>query len=261
MLARVYEELFAELGHPLTTDEYYEHLAGHTDEEMFTRWLGAVEPRADRRTGPPVQRARLRRLDGRRRTCAPRSGWAAERMPVAVVSARSATEIEPVLARVGSPRRSSRSSCRQDDVTRGKPDPQPYLLAAERLGVPPRGARSCSRTRTSASRRRRRPGRYVVGLTRTLGADAHGGRRTSSSTGSTFACCESGCARDRPPRRFCRAAGEHAAGVRARDRDRRRLHRARRLERARGDARPAAPRRRVPDARRGGRHVPRPHRA
>ena len=41
-------------------------------------------------------------------------------------------------------------------------------------------------------------------------------------------CAELRRARDRPPRRVRGAAGEHARGLRARDRDRRRLHRARR---------------------------------
>ena len=40
VLARVYQELFAELGRPITAAEYYEHLAGHTDEEMLRRWFG-----------------------------------------------------------------------------------------------------------------------------------------------------------------------------------------------------------------------------
>ena len=54
VLARVYAQLFAELGHPLTAAEYYEHLAGHTDEEMFVRWLGASSD----------ELIRLRRLAG-----------------------------------------------------------------------------------------------------------------------------------------------------------------------------------------------------
>src|SRR5437868_7397653 len=40
VLARIYVQMFGELGAPLTEAEYYQHLAGHTDEEMFTRWLG-----------------------------------------------------------------------------------------------------------------------------------------------------------------------------------------------------------------------------
>src|SRR5207237_112754 len=44
ILARVYQEQFAELGKPITEAEYYEQLAGHTDEEMFTRWFGHADP-------------------------------------------------------------------------------------------------------------------------------------------------------------------------------------------------------------------------
>ena len=47
LLARVYQEQFAELGRPITEAEYYEHLAGHTDEEMFRRWFGHAEPAHD----------------------------------------------------------------------------------------------------------------------------------------------------------------------------------------------------------------------
>jgi beta-phosphoglucomutase len=43
LLARVYQEQFAELGRPISEAEYYEHLAGHTDEEMFTRWFGHAD--------------------------------------------------------------------------------------------------------------------------------------------------------------------------------------------------------------------------
>src|SRR5205085_8514292 len=45
VLARVYQELFAELGRPLTETEYFEHLAGHTDEEMLLRWFGRSDDR------------------------------------------------------------------------------------------------------------------------------------------------------------------------------------------------------------------------
>ena len=44
VLARIYGELFAEQGRPLTEADYYEHLAGRPDEEMFTRWLGHADP-------------------------------------------------------------------------------------------------------------------------------------------------------------------------------------------------------------------------
>lgn len=167
VLARVYEELFAELGQPLTAEEYYEHLAGHTDEEMFNRWLGYS---SDELIQERVRRYNALVSDGSTVDDDVRAAvrWAAERMPVAVVSAALRDEIEPVL----------RSAAvwdlftvvlSQDDVTRGKPDPQPYLLAAERLGVPPNELLVFEDTDVGVASAKA-AGAHVVGLTRTLGA-------------------------------------------------------------------------------------------
>ena len=168
VLARVYEELFAELGRPLTADEYYEHLAGHTDEEMFNRWLGYS---SDELIRERVRRYNALVADGSTvddDVCAA-VRWAAERLPIAVVSAALRDEIEPVL----------RSSAiwdlftvvlSQDDVTRGKPDPQPYLLAAERLGVSPEELLVFEDTDVGVASAKA-AGARVVGLTRTLGAE------------------------------------------------------------------------------------------
>ena len=60
------------------------------------------------------------------------------------------------------PRPASRTSIAvvvaAEDVRAGKPDPEGYLLARERLGVEPAGDASSSRTARRASRPRRRPG-------------------------------------------------------------------------------------------------------
>ncbi len=167
VLARVYAELFAELGRPLTAAEYYEHLAGHTDEEMFVRWLGA--------SSDELIRERVRRYnelvsDGSTVHDDVRAAvrWAAERMPVAVVSAALRDEIEPVLAASGL-RDVFSLVLSQDDVTRGKPDPQPYLLAAERLGLPPAELLVFEDTDVGVASAKA-AGAHVVGLTRTLGA-------------------------------------------------------------------------------------------
>jgi len=167
VLARVYEELFAELGHPLTADEYYEHLAGHTDEEMFVRWLGAS---SDDLIRERVRRYNLLVSDGSTVHEDVRAAvrWAAERMPVAVVSAALRDEIEPVLAASGI-RDLFSLVLSQDDVTRGKPDPQPYLLAAERLGLPPEELLVFEDTDVGVASAKA-AGARVVGLTRTLGA-------------------------------------------------------------------------------------------
>jgi beta-phosphoglucomutase len=168
VLARVYEELFTELGRPLTSDEYFQHLAGHTDEEMFERWLGE--------SSDELIRERVRRYnevvsDGSTVHEEVRAAvrWAAERMPVAVVSAALRDEIEPVLAASGL-RDLFALVLTQDDVTRGKPDPQPYLLAAERLGLPPQELLVFEDTDVGVASAKA-AGARVVGLTRTLGAE------------------------------------------------------------------------------------------
>jgi beta-phosphoglucomutase len=167
VLARVYSELFAELGHPLTAAEYYEHLAGHTDEEMFNRWLGS--------SSDELIRERVRRYnelvsDGSTVHDDVRAAvrWAAERMPVAIVSAALRAEIEPVLGASGL-RDLFQLVLSQDDVTRGKPDPQPYLLAAERLRLPPQELLVFEDTDVGVASAKA-AGTHVVGLTRTLGA-------------------------------------------------------------------------------------------
>jgi beta-phosphoglucomutase len=168
VLARVYSELFAELGHPLTPDEYYEYLAGHTDEEMFFRWLGE--------SSEELIRERVRRYnalvsDGSTVDEDVRDAvrWAAARMPVAVVSAALRDEIEPVLTASGL-RDLFALVLSQDDVTRGKPDPQPYILAAERLGLSPDELLVFEDTDVGVASAKA-AGARVVGLTRTLGAE------------------------------------------------------------------------------------------
>jgi beta-phosphoglucomutase len=167
VLARVYEELFAELGRPLTAAEYFEHLAGHTDEEMFNRWLG--------HSSPELIEERVRRynalvVDGSTVDEDVRAAvrWAAERLPVALVSAALSAEIEPVLRSSGL-RDAFAVVLSQDDVTRGKPDPQPYLLAAERLGIDPSRLLVFEDTDVGVASAKA-AGAHVAGLTRTLGA-------------------------------------------------------------------------------------------
>src|SRR5262249_49828530 len=133
LLARIYQEMFAELGRPMTFEEYYEQLVGHTEEEMFVRWLGHCEQAliderirrynvlaAGGSTGEEEMRAAIR--------------LAAAKVPVALVSAASRAEIDPVLAASGIDDAFS-VIVSQDDVTNGKPDPESYLLAASRLGL------------------------------------------------------------------------------------------------------------------------------
>jgi beta-phosphoglucomutase len=159
VLARVYQELIPDL----TVDDYYERYAGHTDEHIFDgderliaeRVRRYVELCSDGSTVDEETRAAVR--------------FAAERIPVGLVSAALRAEIDPVLGAAGL-LDLFRIVVAQDDVTRGKPDPQPYLLAAERLQVEPADLVVFEDTDVGVASARA-AGAYVVGLTRTLGAE------------------------------------------------------------------------------------------
>jgi beta-phosphoglucomutase len=159
VLARVYQELIPSL----TVDEYYARWAGHTDAYIFDGDTELIRRRVDRynelvQDGSTVDeevRAAVR--------------YAAERLPVALVSAALTDEIEPVLAACGL-RDVFSLVVSQDDVVRGKPDPQPYLLASERLGIQPSELLVFEDTDVGVASARA-AGAYVVGLTRTLGAE------------------------------------------------------------------------------------------
>jgi beta-phosphoglucomutase len=135
ILLSVYQEMFAEHGRTLSEAEYFETLAGRSEEAIIASWLGAegdvlaalVEERIDRY---------LARCGGGETVSAPRRdalAYAATRVPVAVVSGAFRREIEPVLAGASLEHYVS-VLVAADDVERGKPDPACYLLALERLG-------------------------------------------------------------------------------------------------------------------------------
>jgi beta-phosphoglucomutase len=158
VLARVYVELVP----GLTAEEYFTHLAGHTDEEILGPDPQLIAERvrryneivADGSTIGEETRAAVRR--------------AAERVPVAVVSSAYRAEIEPVLQASGL-RETFSVVVSMDDVSHGKPDPEPYLLAASRLGIAPADLVVVEDTDVGVAAAKR-AGAYVVGLTRTLGA-------------------------------------------------------------------------------------------
>jgi beta-phosphoglucomutase len=158
VLARVYQELVP----GLTADDYFMRLAGHTDEEILGPHPELIAERirrynelvADGSTIGDDARAAVRR--------------AAEGVPVAVVSSAYRAEIDPVLSASGL-RDAFSAVVSMDDVSRGKPDPEPYLLAAGRLGVAPGELVVVEDTDVGVTAAKR-AGAYVVGLTRTLGA-------------------------------------------------------------------------------------------
>ncbi len=168
LLARLYVEQFAELGRPITADEYYEQLAGRTDEEMYRIWFGEsrdawIEDRLDRYVALAA--------DGSTVTPETREAllFAASRVPVAVVSAAFRREIDAVIDGAGIGAALS-LVITQDDVARGKPDPEGYLAAARLLGVEPAQLLVFEDTPTGVAAAKA-AGAYVVALTGTLGAE------------------------------------------------------------------------------------------
>lgn len=158
VLARVYQELRPEL----TPEEYFTHLAGHTDEEI----LGPDPDLIARR----IQRYNELVADGSTIDDDTRAAvrFAAKRLPVAVVSSAYRAEIDPGLAASGLAEIFA-VVVSLDDVSRGKPDPEPYVLAAERLGVSPHELLVFEDTDVGVAAAKA-AGAHVVGLTRTLGA-------------------------------------------------------------------------------------------
>jgi HAD superfamily hydrolase (TIGR01509 family) len=168
LLAVLYEELFAELGRPITPQQYLDELAGHTDEEMLTRWLGSAEPEV---IAERVARYNARVADGSTVDEEARAAvrFAAEHVPVALVSSAFREEIDPVLEVTGL-RPAFSAIVSGGDVVNGKPDPEAYLNAAELLGISPTRMLVFEDTAVGVAAGKA-GGAHVVGLTRTLGAE------------------------------------------------------------------------------------------
>jgi beta-phosphoglucomutase len=167
LLARVYQEQFSELGKPITAAEYFDQLAGHTDEELYRRWFGhadraLIEDRIDRYN---LLAADGSTIDEQTRAAV---RFAAARVPVAIVSAAARREIEPVLDAAEIRGAVTLIVC-QDDVTNGKPDPECYLTAARLLGLEPTELLVFEDTEVGVAAAKA-AGARVVALTRTLGA-------------------------------------------------------------------------------------------
>lgn len=141
ILFAVYRDLFAEHGRPLNESDYYGRLAGLSEEAIIGTWLDVqgdllavlVEERIERYLS----------LAGRGETV-PQTirdavAYAANRVPVAIVSGAFRREIEPVVAGAGL-RGAISVLVAADDVEHGKPAPDGYELALRLLGD---GLRPC----------------------------------------------------------------------------------------------------------------------
>ena len=128
----VYRELYAARGRPITREEYFEQLAGLSDEEGVERWLGARDPAL-------VQEGIARFLaaagDGSTVPLTSREAVAAAAalVPVGIVTTARREVLDRILAAAGLTRQVS-LTVTAEDVTRTKPDPEGYRVALTRLG-------------------------------------------------------------------------------------------------------------------------------
>jgi beta-phosphoglucomutase-like phosphatase (HAD superfamily) len=138
LLCGIYEELFAAHGTPISSTEYFERLAGLPEETILGGWLGVEGEALATLVEERIARYRALAADGstipERVRAAVR--YAAERVPVALVSGAFRTEVESVLAGAGL-LESFHVLVTADDVDAGKPAPEGYAKAIHHLGVAP----------------------------------------------------------------------------------------------------------------------------
>jgi HAD superfamily hydrolase (TIGR01509 family) len=134
ILLAIFQELFAEYGRPLSAETYFGELAGLSDPEIVRTWLGADHPAVGEVIERRVARYRELAADGSTVPEEVREAvrYAAERVPVAVVSGAARAEIEPVLEAAGLAGH-VRALVAAEDVPHGKPAPDGYLRALELL--------------------------------------------------------------------------------------------------------------------------------
>jgi beta-phosphoglucomutase len=138
ILCELFTELFAEHGRPLSAQEYFDELAGLSDPEIVRTWLGPDHPAVDEVLEERSRRYREAVADGSTVPDEIREAvrYAAERVPVGIVSGAARSEIESVLAGAGIAS-SIAVIVSAEDVERGKPHPDGYARAASLLEVEP----------------------------------------------------------------------------------------------------------------------------
>jgi len=134
ILYRIFAGLFAEHGRPLTQQEYLDQLAGLSDPEIVGTWLGHDSRVVDAVVEQRIERYCAAVSDGSSIAPAVREAvrYAAERVPVAIVSGAARPEIEPVVAAAGLAD-VLHTIVPAEDVEHGKPHPAGYLRALSLL--------------------------------------------------------------------------------------------------------------------------------
>jgi beta-phosphoglucomutase-like phosphatase (HAD superfamily) len=140
LLAELFVQIFGEVGIEVTQARYFGEFAGYSDPEIAERILAE----AGRDDPAVVQRLLDRRAElylaraGAGETVHPEAAACvreiARRVPAAVASGAVRVEVEAVLEGSGL-RPLLAAVVTADDVAQGKPDPEGYLIALDRLGV------------------------------------------------------------------------------------------------------------------------------
>jgi beta-phosphoglucomutase len=167
VLCRIFQELFAEEGRPLTEAEYYDRLAGFSDREIVRMWLGRDDPAlVERKIDRYRELADGSTVDGE--ACdAVRE--AADAVPVAIVSGSARAEIEPVLEAAGLTDAIT-LIVSSDDIARSKPDPEGYLIALHLLGIDASDAAAVEDSEAGVAAAKA-AGLYTAAVTTTLPAE------------------------------------------------------------------------------------------
>ena len=140
LLCAIYQRLFAQHGRPLTEEQYYSQLAGLAEEAIIGGWLGVDGPLLASLVDERIESYTTEAADGSTVAEPVREAvrYAAARVPVVVVSGAFRAEIVPVVEAADLATEIT-AIVAADDVEHGKPHPEGYLRALERLGVDPTG--------------------------------------------------------------------------------------------------------------------------
>jgi beta-phosphoglucomutase-like phosphatase (HAD superfamily) len=136
LLCRIYCELFAEYGRPISERHYYDELSGLAEHTIAEACLGAGDPRIPNFVRQRIDRYKLAAADGSAIPAALKEAvrFAAGRARLAIVSGAAREEIVPAVAAAGLGAVLG-VVVADDDVRSGKPHPESYLLALEVLEV------------------------------------------------------------------------------------------------------------------------------
>jgi beta-phosphoglucomutase len=136
ILCEIFRALFEQLGRPLSEKEYYDGLAGLSDEAIVATWLGEDYAEIGEVVAERIRRYRSLAADGATISESTREAvrYAASRTRLAIVSGAALEEIAPVLEAAGI-EELFEAVVSSDLVVQGKPSPEGYLRALDLLGL------------------------------------------------------------------------------------------------------------------------------